>query len=425
MLTFTLCASSLATANGNSADMRIVHILHEIPTPPNSGVRCDMWRRLKGFSALGHEVFAIAWMNANEQADDAAVAELRSHTAKTVILPIGADWQARLRRLRNTLTVPFYAAARLPEAKVEQDVFANVAAFDPDVIWMEGVHTAAFGLRLRRHCRGFLVYRSHNVEHLYLAEQARLSRAVKQRLALTVGTVGLKHFEGRVVRSADQVFDISETDASFWRSEGVANAQCLMPQMEANGPRATGQSEDKRYDLLYLGGLSSPNNIAGLNWFLDEVLPQMRSNMPAIRVAICGRSPVRSLINRCRENGVDMIIDPVDAMQTLESARILMNPILHGSGVNIKTIDMLATGLPVITTSKGARGLPPEIQDILLIADSPNDFAGRVIACFAPPQQARTAEDGVLADRRLLLESVFGVRALARALESLKHGQGE
>lgn len=415
----------MPTANGNSANMRIAHILHEIPTPPNSGVRCDMWRRLKGFTDLGHEVFAIAWVNAKEQVDDAAVAELRSHTAQAIILPIGADWQARSRRLRNTLTVPFYAAARLPEIKIEQDIFAEIAAFNPDVIWMEGVHTAAFGLRLHKHCRALLVYRSHNVEHLYLAEQKRLSRSFRQRLALTLGTVGLKHFEHRVVRSADQVFDISETDASFWRSEGVANVECLMPQMEANKLSATGRPENKRYDLLYLGGLSSPNNIAGLNWFLDEVLPKLRTNMPSIRIAICGRGPSKALISRCQENEVDIIIDPVDAMQTLESARILMNPILHGSGVNIKTIDMLATGLPVVTTSKGARGLPQEVQDILQIADDPIDFADRVIASYVRPPQARVAEDGVSVDLRLLLEGVFGVRALARALDSLKHVQGE
>lgn len=404
--------------------MRIVHILHEIPTPPNSGVRCDMWRRLKGFRALGHEVFAVAWVNAKEQVDDVAVAELRSHTKQTVILPIGADWQARSRRLRNTLTVPFYAAARLPDSEVERDIFAKITAFNPDIIWMEGVHTAAFGLRLHRHCQALLVYRSHNVEHIYLAEQKRLSRSLRQRISLTLGIVGLKQFEDHVLRSADQVFDISESDASFWRSKGIANVRCLMPQMEANGSTATAQSENKRYDLLYLGGLSSPNNIVGLNWFLDEILPRMRANMPAIKVAICGRSPVKSLINRCRENGVDMIIDPVDAMQTLESARILMNPILHGSGVNIKTIDMLATGLPVITTSKGARGLPPEIQDILLIADSPNDFAARIIACCVSPPHANAAEDGVSVERRLLLESVFGVRALAHALESLNDLRG-
>ena len=41
----------------------------------------------------------------------------------------------------------------------------------------------------------------------------------------------------------------------------------------------------------------------------------------------------------------------------LETADVAVNPMLTGSGTNLKMLDYMAAGIPVITTRVGARGL--------------------------------------------------------------------
>lgn len=86
----------------------------------------------------------------------------------------------------------------------------------------------------------------------------------------------------------------------------------------------------------------------------------------------------------------------------------MLNPILHGSGVNIKTIDMLATGRPVVTTSLGARGLPADVIAELDTADTPEEFRSSILT-------ALTRDASV--DRSVLMDRVFGVGAVALALD--------
>jgi len=56
----------------------------------------------------------------------------------------------------------------------------------------------------------------------------------------------------------------------------------------------------------------------------------------------------------------------------LQASDMALNPILKGSGVNIKLLDYLGHGLPTISTPTGARGLPLEDGKHILIASIDN-----------------------------------------------------
>ncbi|WP_156445660.1 glycosyltransferase, partial [Sphingomonas sp. CCH9-F2] len=90
--------------------------------------------------------------------------------------------------------------------------------------------------------------------------------------------------------------------------------------------------------------------------------------------------PPAALAQRVAAAGAELVADPRDAAPLFARARVMMNPILHGSGVNIKTVDMLATGRTVVTTTKGARGLPAEVVAELRTDDTPEGFADLIVA---------------------------------------------
>ena len=392
--------------------MRIVHVLHEFPYPANSGIRCDMGRRLAAFAQLGHPVFAIGWLAAGEVPDAADVAAFEALTDERELLRVGAGTAERLRRVWNLRRHPSYIAARIPPQAERKALIERVRAWRPDLIWLEGAHPSWLALELSRRLGVPLAYRSHNIEFRYVAEQARLAPTLRQTLALRAGTWGLEAAEARLHREAARVFDISVDDMAYWRSRGLDNASWLAPQPDpAILATAAAPEAARDIDLLFMGSLSSPNNIAGLEWYFERVHPLVAERLGAHRLTIAGRRPPAALAQRVAAAGAELGAAPRDAAPRVARARVMMNPILHGSGVNIKTVDMLATGRTVVTTTKGARGLPAEVVAELRTDDTPEGFADLIVAAV---RDARAAAGGT--DRAALVQRIFGAQAGADAL---------
>lgn len=395
--------------------MRILHLLHEPPYPPISGIRCDMWRRLRAFRALGHAVFAVAW--ASEAAGEIPTLTARSvieaETEAFVVLPIRRNLATRARRIAHLPRHPSYIASRIPPPDQLEPLIARIRDFAPDLVWLEGVHPSWLGLELKRRLGVPLIYRAHNIEFRYVAQQARLARPIRLKLALSAGTWGLERAERALHDAADYVFDISSDDLAWWHGQGLDKSEWLATQAD-QAVRATASIpvEARDIDLLFAGSLSSPNNVAGLEWYLDEVHPLLAASdgpMPSLTVA--GRRPSSALAARLGTAGARLIADPADMVPLFARARVMLNPILHGSGVNIKTIDMLATGRPVVTTPMGARGLPAEVVAELDVAETPELFAQAI-----RKRLAQTAS----VNRQAMLDRVFGKDAVAVALSRVE-----
>ncbi len=87
------------------------------------------------------------------------------------------------------------------------------------------------------------------------------------------------------------------------------------------------------------------------------------------------------------------------------TSRILVavNPTVSGSGVNIKLVEYLSVGLPVVSTSKGQAGvgLTPGVD--LRVADDPANFAEQVNHLLASPGDAeRLGASGLATATRIL-----------------------
>ena len=53
-------------------------------------------------------------------------------------------------------------------------------------------------------------------------------------------------------------------------------------------------------------------------------------------------------------------------------------PLLGGTGMKIKTIDSMARGIPVVSTSYGVDGFPDKLENGCLVADTPEEFSAHI-----------------------------------------------
>ena len=93
----------------------------------------------------------------------------------------------------------------------------------------------------------------------------------------------------------------------------------------------------------------------------------------------------------------------IDAVGELARSRGAVVPLLTGSGTRLKILEAWAAGLPVVSTTVGAEGLPVQNGETALLADDPALFVTevtRLLACTELRQQIGSAG-------RLLLEKEF------------------
>ena len=119
-------------------------------------------------------------------------------------------------------------------------------------------------------------------------------------------------------------------------------------------------------------------NGQALDWFVHRVVPLLPRH---VQVRVAGRGSER--VNGPQPNlvGMGFIEDPVRFMH---EPRLLAVPTIAGAGIQLKTIEAIASGTPSVSTSLGVRGLD-DLPTFVSIADEPSDFAAALLRQMALP----------------------------------------
>ena len=196
--------------------------------------------------------------------------------------------------------------------------------------------------------------------------------------------------EGRGLDRADVVLAIQEWDASHFQSltrRPISVVGHLAPPVSGRSP----WGKPRGRALLFVGGPMGIN-VHGVAWFIDRVLPAVRSRVPDAELwlvgGICGR--IRgAAANSVRRFGFVEALDDV-----YRQAAVVINPQQFGTGLSIKSIDALRHGRPLVTTASGARGLEVGAGTAFLQAGSAEDFSDLVVELLLDSERAEALADG-------------------------------
>jgi len=160
-------------------------------------------------------------------------------------------------------------------------------------------------------------------------------------------------------------------------------------------------------------GSGNPVNVAGLRWFLDEAWPLVRRQRPETELRIFGD------LARAAPPAEGVV--PVGFVRTLRrayrDAAVVINFVRVGTGLKIKTVEALAHGCAVVTTSCGAEGLESGAGRAFLVEDDPERF-GLAVAALLGDRHARSRLESaatMFARAEFSRERVYGsfLRALS------------
>jgi len=136
-----------------------------------------------------------------------------------------------------------------------------------------------------------------------------------------------------------------------------------------------------RKDLMFVGGFNHQPNVDAMKWFTKEIFPHIIKSIPDIKLYIIGSDPTTD-IERLASSNIIVVGYTKDLTPYFSNCRVFVSPLRYGAGVKGKINQSMSYGLPVVTTPIGAEGMNLLDGVDVLIAESPEIFAQRVIKAY-------------------------------------------
>ena len=187
----------------------------------------------------------------------------------------------------------------------------------------------------------------------------------------------IEKLERAVWRNADVVLYPSDEETRMVASlEPLVVARTLLPYCFSEF--ATGRSPPVERQVLFVGGFSHPPNQQAVHWFVQQVWPSIRARVSDARLVIVGSNPPLSVMALASAGIlVHANVSQAALRQHYRESRVAVIPLRCGAGVKLKVVEALCEGLPLVTTSIGAQGIPG-LSKIAGIEDAAEGFASAV-----------------------------------------------
>lgn len=219
-----------------------------------------------------------------------------------------------------------------------------------------------------------IVVAEHNVESTIYEDYVKKFPIPPLRGFLYTDVLKLKFWEKKIWRKSRGIVTVSEDDIQVISPSLNGQKKAVVP----NGvdPKAFPfkPKNDVGKDLIFLfvGNFSWIQNRDALKYLLTNLWPEIRNIYPESSLRIIGRQMPDNLHNLVIKNKATLLEDISDISSEYQKADIMLAPIRIGGGTKFKILEALASGLPVISSSKGIQGLDIAAgQEIMIADDSP------------------------------------------------------
>ncbi len=134
-------------------------------------------------------------------------------------------------------------------------------------------------------------------------------------------------------------------------------------------------NELNTHKLLFIGSLDWYPNIDGIAWFIDNVFYSLPDHFT---LTVVGRNPSKKFIQYIgRKSRIRLVANAKSIKEFYLSSDIFIAPILTGAGINIKLLEAISYGIPIVSTKFALRGYFN--TDFFHATDHAKDFAENIL----------------------------------------------
>lgn len=210
--------------------------------------------------------------------------------------------------------------------------------------------------------------------------------------------------ERRMVRDHRWLIASSEAVAASMRSERP-HADVTVAPLSLDPAAYSPASHDGAPTAGMIGTASWPPTRDALGRLLSGVWPAVRARARRAELVVAGRG-MAAAVSSDATSGVTVLGEVASTQAFLTGLSVLVYPVTRGSGMKVKVLEAIASGVPVVTTRAGSEGFAP--SDGIIVHD---DDVGLVDATWRLLEDVDERKERGRAARRLFEEQYSPVPA--------------
>lgn len=357
--------------------MNILFLCKKFPYPLKDGEVIAIYNNIKAFHRLGHTVTVLAINTLKHHTDVTRLPEEVTDLATFRAITVDTGVKS-LAALKNLFTGGSYHIERFISKAFEDLVTETLVAEKFDLVQCEGLYLGPYVDIVRRHFKGPVVMRSHNVESEIWERLAANEGNPFKKWYLTLQAGRLKQYELVQLSRYDAIVPISPDDERKMKQMGATVPMFTTPcgsDLDRYEPYQ--QSQPKPNTIFFIGGLDWLPNQEGVKWFAEKVWPSLKQKHVELEFYVAGRN-MPAWMQELNGNGVHILGEIEDALGFIAQNSIMIVPLFSGSGMRIKIIEGMAMKKAIVSTSIGAEGIGYTDGVDISIADNQQAFIDKL-----------------------------------------------
>ncbi|MEO8560548.1 MAG: glycosyltransferase [bacterium] len=230
----------------------------------------------------------------------------------------------------------------------------------------------------------------HNVEAMIWERRTKVATNPILRAYMGEQWRRMRNLEREQCLRFDHVVAVSPEDAAVFREQyGVRNVSSVPTGVDTDFFRPSRTVAQRPGNIVFTGSMDWMPNEDGMAWFVEEILPAIRRDVPDATLTIVGRRPSAKVQALGEGRPYVTITGTVpDVRPFLEEAAVVVVPLRIGGGTRIKIYEAMGMERAVVSTTIGAEGLDVRHNEHIILADDPATFAESVITLLRHPARA-------------------------------------
>jgi glycosyltransferase involved in cell wall biosynthesis len=233
----------------------------------------------------------------------------------------------------------------------------------------------------------------HNIENIVMKRHYEKSKTYIERIFWLIQWKKMQKYERKLCKKFDGIIAVSDIDKNTLEKEFRARNVFSIPTGIDTAYFHPQERIVEKNSLVFTGSMDWLPNEDAILFFARDILGEIKSQIPDVKLTVVGRNPSRHLCRELRKYPEIRVVGWVnDVRPFISSHALYIVPLRIGGGTRIKIYEAMAMGKAVVSTHIGTEGLPVVHGKHVLLVDAAEDFAQTVVKLLMNPQERRRLE---------------------------------
>lgn len=366
--------------------MKILWISHILPYPPKGGVLQRSYNLIKEVAKENEAyLFAFnqkAWLPTKEDIIKAKK-EFERFCKKVEIFELPSDkskaaWYSLV--LKSFFSKDGYTINWTKSKIMAKKIKEFLAVNHIDLIHCDTIGLAEYVKDVKGVPK---VLNHHNIESHMILRRAKKEKNLFKKIYFLQEAIKVKKYEKQVCPNFDMNLVVSDLDKKRLLNIAPSSKIAVIPNgVDINYFKPL-NSKIKKHNIVFAGRMDAYPNEDAVIWFLKEIWPLLKKEVPDVTFTIAGRNPTPRIKKFAKNDPSILITGYVDDIRPfIAQAEVYICPIRDGGGTKLKLLDAMAMGKAIVTTTIGAEGLEVIHKKHILIADNSISFVSKILMLF-------------------------------------------